>query len=231
VRAPAVTFPLSLCLLVGCGAADPTASWVAGTGPLAAVTGRAALFGPRNGLTLDGATVSVAEAPQHRATVAADGSFSLQVPSGRPLSFLVEQPGFHPNQSATLAIDAQGIAMLGFQVPTEDTVGSLAVLAALEPDPTRCQVATTVSRKGTAPYGGPGLGEPAYFAYASDSFIYPDPALGATSIDGGVIIANLPVGEYTLTATKPGKQFSPVAIRCRAGVLVNAAPPHGLEEL
>jgi hypothetical protein len=60
---------------------------------------------------------------------------------------------------------------------------------------------------------------------------YPDTSLTVTSIDGGVILANIPPGEYTLTATKQGKQFSTVAVRCRAGLLVNAAPPHGLQGL
>jgi hypothetical protein len=46
-----------------------------------------------------------------------------------------------------------------------------------------------------------------------------------------VIFANVPVGNYTLTAARPGSQFATVEIRCRAGVLVNAAPPNDLREL
>jgi hypothetical protein len=45
-----------------------------------------------------------------------------------------------------------------------------------------------------------------------------------------VIFANVSVGEYTISATKPGTSFSPAVIRCRPGVLVNAAPPNGIQE-
>lgn len=236
------------CPDAGCASNDdPMSHWKVGDGPLAPVSGKVFVFGPSNGETLEGATVSVAEAPEHQTTVAADGTFAFDVPSGAPVSFVLEQSGFHPNQSATLPIDPTGIEMLGFQAPTESTFSLLATIAYLHPDPTRCQISTTVSRAGTEPYGGAGLGEPdvvvsidppvpsgsktIYFQYVDDSTIYPDTTLKATSIDGGVILANVPPGEYTLTATKPGKKFSTVTIRCRAGLLVNAAPPHGLQEL
>lgn len=227
---------------------DPTAGWKAGTGPLVSVSGKTFVFGPNsNGETLEGATVSVAEAPEYKGTVAADGTFSLQVPTGAPLSFQLQQTGFHPNQSATLPVDPAGVDMLGFQAPTEETFNLLATVAQIHPKADRCQITTTVSRAGTAPYGGSGLGEPdvvvsidplppegatpIYFQYFDENTIYPDPALTATTIDGGVIFANIPPGEYTLNAVKQDKQFTPVTIRCRAGVLVNAAPPHGLQEI
>jgi hypothetical protein len=228
--------------------ADPTANWKVGNGPLAPITGKAFVFGPGDGPSLEGATVSVAEAPEYHTTVTADGTFAFEAPSGAPLSFLIEQPGFPPNQSAAIPIEPEGIAELGFQVPTESTFNLLAILADIDsPDPSRCQVSTTVSRAGTEPYGGPALGEPdvvvsidpplpsdsgpIYFQYVSDKTIIPDRTLPMTSIDGGVIFANVPPGEYVLRATKEGKQFTPVEIRCRAGRLVNAAPPHGLQEL
>jgi len=255
VKSPRLSALLAIFLLAaGCSSqsepsADPTADWRVGNGPQAPITGRAFVFGPNNsGLSLEGATVSVAEAPEIHTTVMADGSFSFEVPSGAPLSFLVEQPDFHLNQSAAIPIGPDGIAMLGFQVPTEDTFNLLAILSDIdEIDPTRCQISTTVSRAGTEPYGGPALGEPdvvvsiepplpkesgpIYFAYVSDSTILPHRTLTATSIDGGVIFANVPPGEYVLKATKEGKQFTPVEIRCRAGHLVNAAPPNGLQEI
>jgi hypothetical protein len=77
------------------------------------------------------------------------------------------------------------------------------------------------SRSGSIPSAGDG---PIYFAYAGGT-IFPDRTLTTTSIDGGVIFAN------TMTATKTGTTFAPVELRCRAGVLVNAAPPDDLREL
>ncbi len=238
-------------LAVGCGSRNdeapegPTWDWQVGDGPLAPVSGRVFVFGPSAGATLVGATVSVAEAPECTTTVGEDGSFELEVPSGAPVSFVLEQPGFPLNQSATLKVGSEGIVFLGFQAPTEATFGALAIMAAIAAEPERCQVTTTVSRAGTEPYGGIGLGEPdvvvtiepgieaspIYFEYASESLIYPEPDLTATTIDGGVVLPNVPPGEYRLTATKQGKAFTPVDIRCRPGTLVNAVPPYGLQEL
>lgn len=233
-------------LVTACGdPADPTASWLPNDGPPAMITGHAFVFGPNStGLTLGGATVSVTESPNVTATVATDGTFTIEAPSGGPATFSVAQEGFFPNQSATLDITSDGIAMLGFQIPTHDTVDLLATLVRVTVDPTRCQISTTVSRAGTEPYGGDALGVegatvtidpplpassgPIYFAYGTVPF--PDRALTATSIDGGVVFTNVPVGEYTLSAAKDGLTFSTVDVRCRAGVLVNAAPPHGIQQ-
>jgi hypothetical protein len=51
--------------------------------------------------------------------------------------------------------------------------------------------------------------------------------LESTSLDGGVTFTNVPPGEYTLEATKDDIPFTKVAIKARAGVIVNASPPHG----
>jgi hypothetical protein len=239
-----------LALIAGCsGGDDPTKDWVANSGAPAHVVGHAFIFGPNTAsLSLEGATVAVAELPTVSTTVAADGTFAFDVPSGGPSSFSLKQPGFHDNQSAAIDIGADGIAMLGFQAPTDDGFQQLADIVRITPDPAKCQISSTVSHVGTTPYGGDGLGEPGstvtidpmpdgalgpvYFAFAGTPgsiVIYPDPTLTETSMDGGVIYANVPVGEYTMTAHKAGVAFSTVTIRCRAGVLVNAAPPNGIQ--
>lgn len=236
---------LAFVLFAGCTDDDPTKNWTANSGPPAHVVGHAFVFGPNSAnLVLEGATVGVAESPGVTTTVAADGTFAFDVPSGGPTSFTLVQEGFHPNQSATIDVGASGIAMLGFQSPAEEAFNTLANIVRVNPDPAKCQISTTISRTGTEPYGGDGLGVegataqldppagdgPIYFAYAGGT-IYPDRMLTSTSLDGGVIFANVPVGEYTMTATKAGTAFSEVKIRCRAGVLVNAAPPNGLQQL
>lgn len=238
---------LGTCLgLAGCGD-DDSNDWVVGTGAPVRVNGHAFVFGPNGyNLTLEGATVAVAEAPSISTTVGADGTFAFDVPSGAPVSFSLTQEGFHANQSAAIEIGPEGIARLGFQAPTNEGFTLLGLLAGVEPDPKRCQISTTISRIGTEPYGGDALGVedavasidpplPAdskviYFAFAGGSTIYPDPARTTTSLDGGVIFSNVPVGEYTITATKAGLQFTSAVIRCRAGVLVNAAPPNGIQQ-
>jgi hypothetical protein len=214
------------------------------------VTGRVFIFGPNpRGLAIEGAVVSVAEAPSVSTTVDADGSFAFEVPSGGPASFALTHDGFMPSQSAAIEITASGIAMLGFQTPALEAVDELAAFARVTPDSNKCQISTTISRKNTEPYGGHSLGVegavatltpatdadgPIYFGSEGpleSPTIFPDRALAATSIDGGVIFANVSPGEYALTATKAGTTFSPAVIRCRAGVLVNAAPPNGIQEL
>lgn len=242
-------FPLALSTFAACGSdpVDPMADWVPNTGPAAHIDGHAFIFGPNDAnLVIEGAVVAVAEDPSVNTTVAADGSFAFDVPSGGPVSFSLTKDGFHPGQSAAIDITADGIPMLGFQTPTEDTFLALGQVARVTPDNTKCQISTTVSRKGTDPYGGTGLGVegvtvtvdppaaeidgPIYFAY-NDGVIFPSRDQVLTSLDGGVIFANVPVGEYKLVATKDGTSFSSPVIRCRAGVLVNAAPPNGIQEL
>jgi len=65
---------------------------------------------------------------------------------------------------------------------------------------------------------------PIYF----NESVLPDVAQTSTSKDGGVVLINVPPGEYDLSATKPGLVFEPVHVKCRAGVVVNAGPPLGI---
>lgn len=149
-------------------------------------------------------------------------------------------------QSATIPIGAAGLTDLGFQVPTPAVVDLMALAAGVELDPERCQVVTTVSSAASPPYGGAAVGEPdvvvslapslpdgatgpVYFDYLSDSLILPDPALTATTIDGGVIFGNVATGAWTIHAEKPGVRFVEPVVRCHPGAIVNAAPPHGVE--
>lgn len=227
---------------------DPTASWVPGEGPIVTVSGQAFLFGPAPGVSLAGAAVYVLEAPEQRGVVADDGSFSLEVASDAELSFVIEQEGLATVQSATIPIGADGLADLGFQVPTPTVVDLMALAAGVELDAERCQLVTTVSSVASPPYGGAGVGEagavvvidpaapdgavgPVYFDYLSDDLILPDPALTATTIDGGVLFGNVPTGAWTLRAEKAGVTFTEPVARCHPGALVNAAPPHGIEAL
>lgn len=227
-------------------ASDPTSAWLPGDGPGATVAGQAFVFGPAPEIAMGEGSVSVLEAPEHAAPVADDGSFVIEVPSGAPLSFVFSHPELATIQSATIPIGEEGLADLGFQVPTVTVAELMAAAADIEMDPERCQFVTTVSSAASPPYGGAGVGEPdatvaiapalpdgaagpVYFDYLSGDLILPDPDLDATTIDGGVIFGNLGTGEWTLRATKAGVAFSAPVGRCHPGAIVNAAPPHGIE--
>jgi hypothetical protein len=66
---------------------------------------------------------------------------------------------------------------------------------------------------------------PVYF----NESVLPDQSLTATTKDGGVLYYKVPPGDYMLTAEKSGIVFEPAKIKCRAGFLVNAGPPLGVQ--
>ena len=108
-------------------------------------------------------------------------------------------------------------------------------------DANLCQMVTTVTRVGKSIYDPGAHGEdavtvtldpplaaehgPIYF----NSSVVPDRSLTQTSDDGGVLFIQVPPGEYVWTARKAGAVFSRIKMACRAGYLVNASPPKGLQ--
>jgi hypothetical protein len=135
------------------------------------------------------------------------------------------------------------------QVPRVATFELLARLLVLQHhlmiDPSRCQVATTVAGFGKTlvddPQGEPG----ATVVLMQNGRIIPHPQIiyfgiilgktnpfatfaKTTSRDGGVILYNLLPSHtpYTLTAEKPGRQFSAIDFLCRPGSFVNLSPPY-----
>jgi hypothetical protein len=191
---------MALLVAAGCGSPAPIMPHL-GEGPPTPVTGVAWAFGTGGGTVLTGAKISVAESPTITTTVAADGTYSIAVPSGGEASLVLELMSYHVEQTATLAIPAAGLEHVAFQAPDDKSFDLLSSLVNVDPDPTRCQIATTVSRPGTL-YAGDALGEPdtvvtldppvagatpIYFKYISGSLIIPDKTLTATSVDGGVI--------------------------------------------
>ena len=213
-------------------------------GPLAPVTGQAFVFGYEGSLA--GATITAQEEPSRAAVAADDGTFSLEVPSGRAWSFLVEQPGFHATQTAMIEVGVDGVTQVGFQVPPDAVYAQLAALVGVDPGGETCQLVTTVSAAGGPPYGGVGVGEPdvvvtltpalppeagpIYFAFLGEDLPpLPDRRLAASSVDGGVLYVDVPPGDYVMRGEKPGVVIPPITLRCRPGLVVNAAPPWGLQ--
>lgn len=233
--------PLALFVLVGCAGDESE-------GPLASpsfrVSGDAFPFNEGFEARLEGATVSVLEDPARGTVTGADGHFAFYgFAPGDEVTLVLEHPDYHLIQTGTQDIGDADIERLTFQAVNHSTYDLLATVLGITPDDGACQFATTVTRVGKSLYDAGAHGEagatvtidppvsaehgPVYF----NSAVIPQKSLTETSDDGGVVYTNLPVGEYTVRAQKPGMTFAPVRIQCRAGVLVNASPPHGLQAL
>jgi hypothetical protein len=232
---------LGLFALSGCGG-DET------EGPLATpsflVSGDAFPFNEGFEARLEGATVSVLEDPTRKTVTGADGHFAFYAfAPGDEVTLVMEHPDYHLLQTGTQDITDANVELLTFQAVNHSIFDLLASVLGITPDDGACQFATTVTRVGKSLYDEGAHGEagatvtidpplpaehgPVYF----NSAVIPQKSLTETSDDGGVVYTNLPVGEYTVRAQKAGVTFAPVRIKCRAGLLVNASPPHGLQAL
>lgn len=210
-------------------------------GDPAAVRGTVRIFGPPGG-PLPGAEVRVFEHPELKAVTNDEGKFEIAgVPAG-DVTLVMLAEGYPENQLATLSLDGEDLESLDFQAVSQGIYDIFAALTGAEPDPTRCQVSTTVTRwfEASLPvvHGEPGATAtispelpaehgPIYF----NPDVLPTPGLTETSVDGGVVWTNVPPGEYVLSAKKKDVSFEEVRILCRANVLVNAGPPRGLQAL
>lgn len=213
-----------------------------------AVRGHAFAFGPGgNDGRLPGAVVRSLEHPERCAVTASDGAFSLGgFVEGEPVTLTLDHMGFAPIQTGTHLVPREGITRLTFQSPVWEIYHVMAMTSLIHPRAGRCQIASTVTQRGVSMYDpAPSHGEagatvtldplpdditgPVYFQYIGPGTILPDPHLRETTRDGGVLFLNVPEGDYTLTAHKDGVRFSTVRARCRAGWLVNASPPWGLQ--
>lgn len=205
-------------------------------------------FGPMRG-PVAGLTVRVLEQPERTTTTDADGHWRIEgLPVGSRATFAVDSGERFPIQTATFTIGTVDLERVSFQSPTQEMVDLLADIVGQPTDPTRCQIASTVTRRGYSLYEGapdgthgepgatvtidppPARGTgPIYFNGLSYDVIFPDAALEATTADGGVLFVNVTPGTYTLRARKDGAVIREVEVGCRAGVLTNAAPPWGLQ--
>ena len=211
-----------------------------------AVRGHAFAFGPTGGAVRD-AVVTVLEHPGWCARTGSDGAYAFTgVAPGEHLTLEMHHENHWPVQTSTELVPSEGLERFGFQAPTVGIFRVLAQYLRITADPERCQIATTVV---AAPYRGiydpgghgevgatvtidpplPAEAGPVYFRYLSPSAIVPARELTETSLDGGVLFVNVPPGDYVLSAHKAGVRFNQVAIHCRAGLLVNASPPWGLQ--
>ena len=227
----------------------PCAAPVSGGDGGVSVRGHAFSFGPTGGAVRD-AVVTVLEHPGWCARTGADGSYDFGgFAPGERVTLEMHHPDYWPVTTGTQVVPTGGVLQrVGFQAPTNGIFRVLAQYLRITAEPERCQIATTVIEPAWAGMYDPGShGEvgatvtidpplpaesgPVYFRYLSPSAIVPARELTATSLDGGVLFLNVPPGDYVLSAHKAGVTFTQVAIHCRAGVLVNASPPWGLQAL
>lgn len=213
------------------------------------VRGRAYNFGPTGGASMRGAVIRVLEHPERCVTLRDNNDFAFGgFAAGEPVSLTLDHPDYAPIQTGTHLVPETGIDRITFQAPTWGIYRLMATAAREIPLPDRCQIAATVTAVGLSidsptpshgeagatvtidPVPTEGVG-PIYFNYYGPGSILPDRALRETTRDGGVLWLNVPPGEYTLTAHKAGMRFTQARFRCRAGVLVNASPPMGLQAL
>lgn len=207
-------------------------------------------FGPMRG-PVAGLTVRVVEQPERTTTTDADGHWRIEgLPVGSRATFAVDSGERFPIQTATFTVGTEDLERVSFQSPTQEMVDLLASIVGQPTDASRCQIASTVTRRGFSLYGGAADGthgepgatvtiEPApahgtgpiYFNGLSYDVIFPDASLHATTVDGGVLFVNVDPGTYRLRAHKDGAVIRDVEVSCRAGVLTNAAPPWGLQVL
>lgn len=198
---------------------------------------------------LVGGTVSVVEQLELTATVATDGTWRIDgLPVGSDATFVLDAPGQFPIQTATFTVPAGGLERVSFQSPSEPIAAALGQVVGEEIRDDRCQIASTVTRRGYSldvpgpdgTHGEPGAtvtiepkpaagGTAVYFNLSAATTIWPDRSLRSTTADGGVLFANVTPGTYVLRAHKAGAEIDPVRIRCTAGRLTNASPPHGLQ--
>jgi hypothetical protein len=190
------------------------------------------------------ATISVLEHPELTMTTAADGVFSFDgLHAGEEVTLVLEHPDYPLIQTGTHTLPAEGIQDLTFQVPSKPIYDALAAIVQITPDPGKCQMVTTITRKGGTILQSGAHGEanvtvalaptlpaelgPVYF----NASVLPDKTLTESSEDGGVLYVNAAPGEYVLSGTKTGATLGDVKFKCRAGVLVNASPPRGMNVL
>lgn len=230
--------------LAGCSEDEP-ASTPAAPGKTYRVSGDAIPFDKGPDGRIAGARISVLERPGMVVTTGADGHFEFPgFAPGSEVTLVLEHPDYHVIQTGTHTIVDADIERVTFQAVTHSIYGLLAGVVGVTPDEANaCQMVTTITRIGKSIYDPGAHGEadvtvsldpplpaahgPVYF----NSSVIPDKALTLSSDDGGVLFTQVPPGEYTWTATKAGATFSTVKMKCRAGVLVNASPPKGLQRI
>jgi hypothetical protein len=212
------------------------------------VSGHAHDFGAGGGVP--GGEVRILEMPERVTFTDAEGAFLFEdLPGDAEVTLTLAADGYYPIQTGTFQLAGEDMERFSFQVPSDAIFEMLRSAIDLSPDPEKCQIASTVTRRGNSVYdtipgthGEPGAtvtispsaGEvdgPVYFEIIRYNAIFPKRGLTETTDDGGVLFLNVEPGTHVLDAHKTDTTFRSATIKCRPGVLVNASPPWGLQAM
>lgn len=225
------------CDLVDDGTANDSCTF------LVSLSGEAFKFNGAQELIPD-AYIWVLEHPEMNLVTGVDGHFEFNgLEEGSEATLVLEHPDYHPIQTGTIRLGAAGAQRVTFQGVPWGVYDALAALLGIVPDElNKCQMVTTVTRVGKSMYDPGAHGEatatvtlnpplpdengPIYFSRD----VIPIPNLTTTSTDGGALFVQVPPGEYVWTAHKSFTVFTRVKMKCRAGLLVDASPPWGLQK-
>ncbi len=224
-----------------------------------------------------GATVSVLEMPELNTETNGDGEFTIEgIPVGSAATFVLEHEDHPLTYTKTHTIPDTDIDDLTFQIPTnflfgeiEDGLVEAGIIDGVDPE--TCQIVSTFTRYGKTIGDDGHHGEPgALLSVAPENtaevgpmyfndMVFPDPSRDYSSLDGGVLLLNVPPGDYTLSAScvtdpdlladfiaeYPPEEnadqsvrcqtedvvFEDILMKCRADVFLNASPSYGLQAL
>lgn len=214
-------------------------------GPAFSISGNAFSFAPPGFPgwgRIEGASVTVLEMPEFSTTTVEDGYFIIEgLPINQEISLVLVAEGFPTTHTQTFTLTDADIEEVTFQVPNLNLYDLLALNLGVTLSEDKCQLVSTVTFLGGSLYLPNAHGEagatvaidpvdedadgPVYF----NESVIPDRSWDESSSDGGIVFLNTEPGDYILTATKEGVVFESVKLKCRAGVLANASPPHALQ--
>ncbi|MGD8316482.1 MAG: hypothetical protein PVH21_08340 [Myxococcales bacterium] len=189
-----------------------------------------------------GGTVTVLEMPEYSTTTVEDGFFILEdLPANQEITLVLEAEDYPTTHTKTFVLTDSDVEEVTFQVPALSLYDALALAIGATLSEDKCQLVSTVTILGGSLYLPGAHGEagatvaidppddnadgPIYF----NEDVIPDRSWTETSSDGGIVFVNTEPGDYILSATKAGVVFESVKLKCRAGVLANASPPHALQ--
>jgi len=214
-------------------------------GPKFSISGNAFSFAPPGFPgwgRIEGGTVSVLEMPEYTTTTVENGYFVLEnLPTNEEITLVLVAEGFPTTHTKTFTLTDRDIEEVTFQVPNLNLYELLALNLGVTLSDDKCQLVSTVTFLGGSLYLPNAHGEagavvaidppdenadgPIYF----NESVIPDRTWTESSADGGIVFINTEPGDYILSATKEGVVFEDVKLKCRAGVLANASPPHALQ--